>query len=83
LPSNLAYNDGAGNPPTPAGIKTDYLWKQILTKAGLTDIVENYAQIVKNEDPRTARKRPVQIFPHCGKIVSAYVKMPKPTQVVP
>jgi len=63
LPFNKGYNDGAGNPPNPAGIKTDYLWKQILTKAGLTDIIENYAQVVKNEDPRTGRKKPVQIFP--------------------
>ena len=27
LPFNKGYNDGAGNPPNPQGIKTDYLWR--------------------------------------------------------
>jgi len=63
LPFNKGYNDGAGNPPNPAGIKTDYLWKQILTKAGLTDIIENYAQVVETKDPRSGRKKQTQIFP--------------------
>ena len=31
LPFNKGYNNGAGNPPKD-GIKTDYLWKEILTK---------------------------------------------------
>ena len=31
LPFNQGWNDGAGNPPNPDGIKTDYLWKRILT----------------------------------------------------
>ena len=31
LPFNQGWNDGAGNPPNPNGIKTDYLWKRILT----------------------------------------------------
>ena len=44
------------------GIKTDYLWKQILTKPGLTDIIENYAQIVEEKDDK-GRKKPKQIFP--------------------
>lgn len=41
LPFNIGWNDGAGNPPNPDGLKTDYLWKRILTPAGLTDILEN------------------------------------------
>ena len=28
LPFNLGWNDSAGNPPNPDGIKTDYLWKR-------------------------------------------------------
>ena len=63
LPFNLGWNDGADNPPNPLGLKTDYLWKQILTPAGLTDILENYAQLVSLKDLRTGRKRSVQIFP--------------------
>jgi type I restriction enzyme R subunit len=27
LPFNKGWNDGAGNPPNPDGLKTDYLWK--------------------------------------------------------
>jgi len=63
LPFNKGWNDGAGNPPNPAGIKTDYLWKEVLTRDGLTDIIENYAQVVEFKDERTGRKKQVQIFP--------------------
>ncbi len=35
LPFNQGWNDGAGNPPNPDGLKTDYLWKRILTPRGL------------------------------------------------
>jgi type I restriction enzyme, R subunit len=63
LPLNLGWNDGAGNPPNPEGLKTEYLWKRILTPEGLTDILENYAQIVESRDEKTGRKRRDQIFP--------------------
>ena len=63
LPFNLGWNDGAGNPPNPNGLKTDYLWKRILTRDGLTDILENYAQVVETKDEKTGRKKAVQIWP--------------------
>ena len=63
LPFNKGYNDGAGNPPNPEGLKTDYLWKRILTKQGLSDIVENYAQIVERFNEKGRRKSRHQIFP--------------------
>ena len=63
LPFNKGWNDGAGNPPNPDGIKTDYLWKQILLPLGLTDIIENYAQIVEVKNPKTGKKKRTQIFP--------------------
>ena len=63
LPFNKGYNDGAGNPPNPNGLKTDYLWKEVLTPAGLTNILENYAQIVEEKDPKTGRKRRKQVWP--------------------
>lgn len=63
LPFNQGWNDGAGNPPNPDGLKTDYLWKRILTRVGLTDILENYAQIVEKTDPKTRKKKREQIFP--------------------
>jgi len=63
LPFNKGYNAGAGNPPSPTGLKTAYLWEEILTPRGLTDILENYTQLVEETDPRTGRKRRKQIFP--------------------
>jgi type I restriction enzyme R subunit len=62
LPFNRGWNDGAGNPPNDSGIKTDYLWKETLTPFGLTDIIENYAQIVEEKDEKGHKKRK-QIFP--------------------
>jgi len=63
LPLNKGYLDGAGNPPNALGIKTDYLWKALLTPAGLTDILENYAQIVETKNGRTGKKKRSQVFP--------------------
>jgi len=63
LPFDKGYNDGAGNPPNPAGLATDYLWKETLSKEGLTDILENYAQVVEEKDEKTGKKRYKQIFP--------------------
>lgn len=63
LPFNKGWNDGAGNPPNPDGIKTDFLWKEILSRQGLTDIIENYAQIVERKDPRTGKVKRDQLFP--------------------
>ena len=60
LPFNKDYNDGADNPPNPGGLKTDYLWRDALTHAGLTDLIENYAQIVEEKDERTGRKKRTQ-----------------------
>lgn len=63
LPFDKGYNDGAGNPPNPDGIMTDYLWQEILTKNKLSRIIENYAQVVVEEDPDTKKKTVKQIFP--------------------
>ena len=63
LPFDKGYNDGAGNPPNPDGIMTDYLWKDILTKEKLTRIIESYAQIVTEVDEDTKKKTVKQIFP--------------------
>ncbi len=63
LPFNKGWNDGAGNPPNPHGLKPDYLWKEILTPAGLTNILESYAQIVEERDRRTGKKKRKQVWP--------------------
>ena len=63
LPFNRGWNDGAGNPPNPSGIKADYLWREVLTLTSLTNILENYAQVVESKDEKTGRKKKTQIWP--------------------
>lgn len=65
FPFNKGWNDGASNPPNPEGVKTAYLWREILARESLSDIIENYAQIVEERDDRRlgGRKRRTQIFP--------------------
>ena len=63
LPFNQGWNDGAGNPPNPDGLKTDYLWTHLLTRDGLTNILENYAQVIETKHEKTGKKRKVQIWP--------------------
>ena len=48
LPFDKGHDGGAGNPPNPQGLRTDYLWQETLTPTSLTDIIENYAQKVRN-----------------------------------
>ena len=53
LPFNKGNNDGAGNPINPHGFRTDYLWKEILTRDELSNIIENYVELIDHK----------QIFP--------------------
>ena len=62
LPFNQGWNSGAGNPPNPQGLKTDYLWKQVLQKDSLANIIENFTQVVEEEDEK-GKKRRKQVFP--------------------
>ncbi len=63
LPFNKGWNDGAGNPPNPNGLKTAYLWEEVLTPASLTNILENFALLIERKDEKTGRKKPIQYFP--------------------
>ena len=67
LPFDKGFDDGAGNPPNPNGLKTSYLWEEVLTRDSLTNIIENYAQVIIEEkkDRKTGkvRKDEVQIWP--------------------
>lgn len=58
LPFNKGNEDGAGNPVNPNGLRTAYLWEEILKKESLSDILEHYAQMVqeKNENGRLSVK---------------------------
>ena len=70
MPFNKGYKDGKGNPPN-GGIKTDYFWKNILTKAALSNILENYVQLVEEKKE--------QIFPryHQLKVVEKLLTFAK------
>jgi len=70
LPFNRGWNSGAGNPPNPDGLKTDYLWKQVLARDSLANIIENFAQVVEEEieeedrqGKKRKRKERKQVFP--------------------
>ena len=63
LPFDQGWNDGRGNPPNPNGLKADYLWRKILLRDSLTDILENYAQLLSTKDSKTARKIRTQVWP--------------------
>ncbi|MCU0472499.1 MAG: type I restriction endonuclease [Bacteroidales bacterium] len=63
LPFNKGFNDGAGNPPNAFGLATDYLWKEVLRKESLANILENYAQITERKDDKTGRVKKEQVFP--------------------
>ncbi|MCL6751181.1 DEAD/DEAH box helicase family protein [Nostoc sp. CCCryo 231-06] len=65
--SHLPFTDSAGNPVNPNGLKTDYLWKEILTKTSLSNIIEKYAQLVEEKDEQKQKKRKL-IFPRYHQI---------------
>lgn len=45
----LPFNRDLENPPVDGGYRTQYLWKEILTKDSVLDILENFA-LVSNEE---------------------------------
>lgn len=63
LPFNQGCDDGAGNPPNPNGLKTDYFWKEVLARRSVADIIENYVQVVRIKHEKTGRKQENQIWP--------------------
>ena len=63
LPFNKGVNGGAGNPVNPNGVRTAYLWEDILQKESLSDIIENYAQVVKKRDEKTGAEKTSVVWP--------------------
>lgn len=57
LPFNKGYNDGAGNPPSKDGIRTSYLWDDVLTKSRLSRLVGDFVQsiIEEKKDKKTGK----------------------------
>ena len=63
LPFNKGLNGGAGNPINPNGVRTAYLWEEVLAKQSLSDIIENYAQVVKKKDEKTGVEKVSVVWP--------------------
>ena len=63
LPFNRGVNGGAGNPVIEGDTMTSYLWKDVLTKPTLSNIIENFAQVIKKEDPKTQKGKEMVIWP--------------------
>ena len=63
LPFNRGWQRGAGNPPNPGGLRSEYLWRDVLTRASVCNILENYAQVLASKNAKTGRSRKVQIWP--------------------
>ena len=59
LPFNRGVNGGAGNPVIPNDTMTSYLWKDVLTKPTLSNIIENFAQVIvtKEKDKKTKKEK--------------------------
>ena len=63
LPFDQGFNDGAGNPPNADGVMTDYLWRRVLAPESIAGIIENYAQLVTEKNPKTGKRTAKAIFP--------------------
>jgi type I restriction enzyme, R subunit len=65
LPFNKGHNFGAGNPANPAGYRTDYLWRDILSKDSWLEIVGRFIHLETEafEFEGRTRKKEKLIFP--------------------
>ena len=45
LPFNRGYNEGAGNPPNPAGHKSAYLWQDVFSRNSVANIVQHFMRL--------------------------------------
>lgn len=70
MPFNKGMNNGgtqppfgAGNPVNPNGLRTHYLWEEILSKSTLSNIIDKFAQVIEETDEDTGKKTKKLIFP--------------------
>jgi Type I site-specific restriction-modification system, R (restriction) subunit and related helicases len=63
FPFNKGYEGGSGNPPS-TGFRTEYLWREILSKESLSDIIANFInyQDVDDENGKPTAEKKI-IFP--------------------
>jgi type I restriction enzyme R subunit len=77
IPFNKGLNDGkatppygAGNPVNPNGLKTHYLWEEVLSKDSLANIIDKFASVIEETDEDTGRKKKKMIFPRYHQLTS-------------
>jgi len=77
IPFNKGQNDGkatgsfgAGNPINPNGLKTHYLWEEILSKDSLANIIDKFASVIEETDEDTGKKKKKMIFPRYHQLTS-------------
>ncbi len=77
IPFNKGLNNGsaippfgAGNPVNPNGLKTHYLWEDILSKDALANLIDKFAQVIEETDEDTGKKKKKMIFPRYHQITS-------------
>lgn len=63
LPFNKGNNGGKGNPVNPNGLKTAFLWEDVLTKHSLSNILEDFAQVIEEKDEKTGKTKTKVIWP--------------------
>ena len=63
LPFNRGVNGGAGNPVVPGKTMTSYLWEEVFTKPSLSNIIENFAQVIVTEEKKTRKIKERVIWP--------------------
>lgn len=86
LPFNKGLNDGKpqppfgkGNPVNPNGLRTHYLWEEVLSKDSLANIIDKFAQVIEETDEGTGKKKKKMIFPRyhqltCVRQILAHAK---------
>ncbi len=86
IPFNKGLNDGkdippygAGNPVNQRGLKTHYLWEEVLSKDSLSNVIDKYARVIEETNEDTGKKKKVMIFPRyhqltCVKQILAHSK---------
>ncbi|HRE57528.1 MAG TPA: type I restriction endonuclease [Candidatus Kapabacteria bacterium] len=77
IPFNKGLNDGkatppfgAGNPVNPNGLKTHYLWEEVLSKSSLANIIDKFASVIEETDEDTGKKKRKMIFPRYHQLTS-------------
>jgi len=63
LPFNLGYDEGAGNPPNPNGIKTSYLWERVLDRDNWLHILGRFVHLEQKKNTETGSIKESLIFP--------------------